>query len=62
MTPERITRLRPQRVKDRCTISGWVRARDRGYTRSWRMAIDRDLRSRATKNETDVHWLDDYRN
>lgn len=55
---QRIIKLKPQRIAKGCSIRAWVHARDRGFDRSWRVAIDKDLRRRAISNEQNVHWLD----
>ena len=48
----RLIKLKPQRV--RCSVRGWVWARDRGWQRDFRKAIDQQF-----SKERPDHWLDE---
>lgn len=50
----KVTRLKPQRV--RSNLRGWLWARDRGYQRDWRLAIDQHMRDKLSRPER--HWID----
>lgn len=50
----KVTRLKPQRVRG--GQNGWLWARDRGYRRDWRLAIDQHMRDKLSRPEH--HWLD----
>ena len=52
----KLIRLKPQRVKPGRNISSWVNARERGYNRDWRRAIDQAMRKELAMPED--HWLD----
>lgn len=47
----RLIKLRPQRI--RSSTRGWVWARDRGWQRDYRIAVDRSFSKEPPK-----HWLD----
>ena len=48
----RVIKLKPQRVRSR-SVRGWLWARDRGWQRDYRKAIDQEF-----KNGMPPHWLD----
>ena len=47
----RLIKLRPQRIHS--STRGWVWARDRGWQRDYRIAVDRSFSKEPPK-----HWLD----
>lgn len=49
----RLIKLKPQRVRSR-SVRGWIWARDRGWQRDYRKAIDQEFQSGRP-----LHWLDE---